>query len=207
VLNTLATYLYQHKQVVIPHVGSFKLRYQPAVLNFSDRIIYSPYYQIEYSYEEEVDISQIEYLSVATTLERNEVQEQLKALGQALKHKLAQSSFEWKGVGHFEQNDSSIQFRSFNTNLLAPVPAHKVIHEHAQHNVRVGEDHIQSGEAAERLRQQEPKKSMLMMWIWILIGLATAFIVFHLYNKGFKVSSSGSQYRVSYLQKAASRLT
>jgi hypothetical protein len=197
VLNTLTTYLFQHKKVVIPYVGSFQLRYQPAVLHFSDRVIYSPYYQIEHTNDEIVDDNQIEFICATTRLQQNEVQDQLLALGQALKNKLKQSPFEWKGVGRLEQNDSFILFKPLDSNLMISVPAHKVVHENAQHQVRVGEDHLQSGEAAERLQQPEVKRSKLMLWIWILIGLAIAFLAFYFYTRGMEVSTSGSQFKVS----------
>jgi hypothetical protein len=198
VLDILATYLFNNKQVSIPHVGTFEVQYRPAVLQFAEREIHAPAYDVIYSSDVNVKEEQMRFLSQMTNMDLEAIHEQLLQLGNVLKTRLAKHSFEWKGVGLLNASDNGIHFESQVNNPLKPVAAHKVIHENAQHNVRVGEQHLQSGEATERLHTPDTiKKSPLMLIVWLLIILAILFIGYHLYLNGFRISSSGSQQKLT----------
>jgi hypothetical protein len=57
---------------------------------------------------------------------------------------------------------------------------------------------MQSGEATDQLHSSDKvKRSPFMLIVWVLIILALFFIVYHFYVNGFRVSSSGSQQRLT----------
>lgn len=196
----LTTYLLQHKQVAIPHIGSFTARHQPATLDFANRLILPPAEEIVYEQDDMVTNQQRTYLSEALNISPDEVSRQLDSLGRQLKESLSQQAFEWRGIGRLESGASGIVFNSLYQNKLKPVEAHRVMRDGSSHAVTVGDKEIQSTEAAELLLQEESRKSYLMVIVWIIITLALLFIGYLFYTKGFSPLSSGSQDRFGYVQ-------
>lgn len=199
-LSTLTTYLLQHKQVVIPHIGSFTIKHQPATLDFASRLIQPPAEAVVYDHSDRVNDHQQTYLSEVLHVSAGEVSQQLETLGRQLKESLTQQSFEWRGIGRLELGASGIVFNSLFQNKLTPVEAHRVMREKVSHAVTIGDKEVQSHEAAELLQEEEPGKSYLMVIVWILIALALLFIGYLIYSKGFSPLSSGSQDRFGYIE-------
>lgn len=198
-LTTLTTYLLHHKQVAIPHIGSFELKRKPATLDFANRLILPPVEEIVYNQNDTVYEQQKAFLSEALNISAGEVSQKLDTLGQQLKEHVGQQSFEWRGIGRLEKGPSGLFFNSQFQTKLKPVEAHRVMRENASHAVTIGDKEMQSHEAAELL-QEETSRSYLMIIIWILIALALLFIGYLFYSKGFSPLSSGSQDRFGYLQ-------
>jgi hypothetical protein len=201
VLTTLTTYLLQHKQVVIPGIGSFELKHQPATLDFASRLILPPGEAVVYDQNDTVNDQQLAFLSEAMNMGVAEVNQQLQTLGRQLKQGLSQKAFEWGGIGRLEQGTSGIVFHSLLQNKLAPVEAHKVMRENATHTITVGDKEMQSHEAAGLLQEETPR-SYFMIIVWILIALALLFIGYLFYTKGFSPLSSGSQQKFGYIENA-----
>jgi hypothetical protein len=199
VLSTLTTFLLQHKQVAIPHIGSFELIHRPATLDFANRLILPPAEEIVYSKSDLVTERQKTYLSEVLNISAADVSQQLENLGHQLKESLGQQGFEWRGIGKLEQGGTGVVFNSLFKNKLAPVEAHKVMRENVSHSVTVGDREMQSHEAAELLQEEAPK-SYLMIIVWILIAMALLFIGYLFYTKGFSPLSSGSQQRFGFVQ-------
>lgn len=199
-LTTLTTYLLQHKQVTIPHIGSFIVKHQPATLEFASRLILPPAEEVVYDQNDTVTDQQKAFLSEVMNISAGEVSQRLETLGRQLKESLARQSFEWRGIGRLEQQGmSGIVFNSLFQNKLKPVEAHKVMRENVSHSVTIGDKEMQLHEAAELLQEETPK-SYLMVIVWILIALALLFIGYLFYTKGFSPLSSGSQDRFGYIQ-------
>jgi hypothetical protein len=198
VLDLLATYLFSNKQVSIPHIGTFEIKSSPAVLYFTEKEIHPPSYEVVYSSHVNLRDEQLHFLSTVTNNDVTSIHEQLIHLGDRLKNKIAKQKFEWQGVGRLNAFENEISFEPNAINQLTPVSAHKVIHQNAQHTVRRGEDQMQSGEATDQLHSSDKvKRSPFMLIVWVLIILALFFIVYHFYVNGFRVSSSGSQQRLT----------
>ena len=199
-LSTLTTYLLQHKQVAIPHIGSFTLKHRPATLDFASRLIQPPAEEIIYDQNDAVTDQQKSFLSEVMNAPSGEVSQQLETLGRQLKESLSQQSFEWRGVGRLELGASGIVFNSLLQNKLKPLEALRVTRENVSHAVTIGDKEVRSHEAAELL-QEETGKSYLMIIVWILIALALLFIAYLFYSKGFSPLSSGSQDRFGYVKQ------
>ncbi len=189
----LNAYLLQSKQVFIPSVGTFELRYQPATLNFAERIIEPPVHIIFYLKEGSISEHQLSYLVAQLGTEQEEAEKELSRFGQALKYKIAQSDFYWNGLGQLKWIDESIVFKPEQATVLAPVAAHKIIREGATHGVLVGETERHSSDTSYIGETKASSRSYAHIIGWILVLLAALLIGYQLYKNNFHPYSSGLQ--------------
>ena len=199
--DILTRYLHEYGQLYIPYIGSFEVVEQPARLEFADRLVHPPSFEIRYSEEGRLRDTQVEYLQEEWDTDGSAVEQRLQQFGRQLKDRLAGGSFTWPGLGilHYQQN--KVNFEGAPLVNLSPVEAHKVIREHAQHTVLIGEQEVQSGDAAGYIQGTARKRSVLVLVGWILLGLALLFLAYYFYKEGFRPESSGSR------QKAVAALT
>lgn len=192
-LELLARYLYQYKQLYIPGIGSFEVVEQPARLEYADRLIYPPSAEIRYSEEGSLKDTQLEYLEEELGTDRFAIEKKLQLFGQDLKQRLNGTPFDWPGLGTLNWRHNKIEFEPIAVSGLAPVEAHKVIRENAQHMVLIGEQEVRSGDVADYLHGTGPKRSVLVLIGWILLALAVLFLIYYFYKEGIKPESSGSR--------------
>jgi hypothetical protein len=193
VLELLAKYLYQYKQLYIPGIGSFEVVEQPARLEYADRLIYPPVAEIRYSEGGTLKDTQLEYLEDELGTDRFTIENKLQLFGQDLKQRLNGTPFEWPGLGILNCRQNKIVFQAAAVPGLAPVEAHKVIRENAQHMVLIGEQEVRSGDVAEYLNGASRKRSVFVLIGWVLLALAILFIIYYFYQEGLKPESSGSK--------------
>lgn len=192
-LELLAKYLYQYKQLYVPGIGSFEVVEQPARLEYADRLIYPPVAEIRYSEGGNLKDIQLEYLEEELGTDRYTIEKKLQLLGQDLKQRLNGTPFEWPGLGTLHYRHNKIGFQAAPVSGLAPVEAHKVIRENAQHMVLIGEQEVRSGDVPEYLHGTPPRRSVFVLIGWILLALAILFLIYYFYKEGFKPESSGSR--------------
>jgi len=191
VLSELTAYFIKNRKVYIPSIGSFKLVELPARLDFADRLIYAPTYQVIFFEKEELDEDQINFISENRSIDTNDAQQELVLLGQRIKHKIQQSPFSWKGVGGLEYLNDKFVFRPFEKAILLPVTANKVFRENAHHAVLVGEQEMQSNNMHEVQHITAKKLPAVILIAIIILILAILFIAFQFYNKGFITAAAG----------------
>jgi hypothetical protein len=191
VLELLARYLCQYKQLYIPGIGSFEMVDQPARLDYADRLIHPPVAEIRYSEGGTLRNTQLEYLEEELGTDRFAIEKKLQLFGQDLKQRLNGTPFEWPGLGTLNFRHNRIEFQPATVTGLAPVEAHKVIRENAQHMVLIGEQEVRSGDVPEYLHGTPPKRSVFVLVGWILLVLAILFLVYYFYKEGLKPESSG----------------
>lgn len=194
----LTNYLLHYRQVGIPEIGAFKMEQQHASMNMSERLIQPPAYTIQFNDSDFVSEHQLSVLAGKMNNDIKSVREQLAELGRNLNSHLQKESFLWKGLGELENVDNAIQFHPAPAlaSFLQPVPAERMLREHVQHTVLVGEKEVQTGEV---VVEELPKRkwSPVMIIAWILVVLSIAFIGFYFYQKGLKPSSSGNQMKIN----------
>ena len=196
-LELLAKYLYQYKQLYIPGIGSFEVVDQPARLEYADRLIYPPVAEIRYSEGGALSDTQMEYLEEELGTDRFAIEKKLQLFGQDLKQRLNGTPFEWPGLGTLNFRHNRVEFHPATVTGLAPVEAHKVIRENAQHMVLIGEQEVRSGDVPEYLHGTSPKRSVFVLVGWILLALAILFLVYYFYKEGLKPESSGSRVKAA----------
>ena len=131
----LAKYLHQYKQLHVPGIGNFEVVEQPARLEYADRLIYPPVFEIRHSEGGVLNQTQIEYLKEELEADQYIVEKKLEQFGQSLKQKLGDTPFNWPGLGTLNLRQNRLQFQTASIGNLSPVGAHKVIRENAQHTV------------------------------------------------------------------------
>lgn len=196
VLSSLTSYLFYSKQVFIPHIGRFELRYIPARLDFTNRMIHPPGTEVFFSEDGSLQQEQLSFLGERLGINKYLLEEKLKAFGHTLKEDISRSAFNWNGFGELEFVNNKIIFHPNKHQVLKAVPANRVIRRKAQHAVRVGEKEMHSGDTSyidDAHATSTPQKLTIE---WIVALLAIAFIVFYLYRAGFSPVASGSQQRV-----------
>jgi hypothetical protein len=200
VLQQLTDYLLHFRRISIPELGTIELVQQPATLDIANKLIYPPYYKAVFSEKQDGAVHQMLYLQ-ATMGTDAAVAEKLRLLGTEMKRKMQQQSFTWTGIGTFEYNADKINFRPQElSSLLQPVPAHKVLREHVQHSVLVGDQMVLSDGTVEQHAAAKRARDLTITIGWIVALLAMAFIVYYLYQHGFIPEASGLDQQVE--QKA-----
>ncbi len=199
-LSLLTSYLISSKRVCIPQVGTFELRYQPASLNFADRLIYAPATQVVFMEEDEVPQEQLNFLGFELGTDLKLTEASLTHFGKRLKKGLAKNSFNWVGFGELKWENEALVFEPAHAAQLPPVAANKIIRENAHHGVLVGEKEMHSSDTSYINEQEKSHRSYAVLTGWIIALLALAFIIYWLYNANFHPFSTGLQ------QKALSLL-
>jgi hypothetical protein len=193
VFEILTRYLHQNGQLYIPYIGSFEVVEQSARLEFAERLLYPPAFEVRYSEEGHLHDTQVDYLREEWETDSTTADMRLQQFGRQLKEQLGRGSLTWPGLGILQYRQNRIAFEATPLVTLTPVEAHKVIREHAQHTVLIGEQEVQSGDVAGYIHDSARKRSVLVIIGWILLGLAILFLVYYFYKEGFNPESSGSR--------------
>lgn len=191
--DILTRYLHQYGQLYIPYIGSFEVVEQPARLEFAERLLYPPAFEIRYSEEGSLPDIQMEYLQGELDADGATVEKRLQQFGRQLKERLSGGSFTWPGLGILHYRQNKVGFEGAPLVNLPPVEAHKIIRENAQHTVLIGEQEVQSGDVPGYIQGATRKRSVLVIIGWVLLGLALLFLAYYFYKEGFNPESSGSR--------------
>jgi hypothetical protein len=203
----LYQYLILHKQVALPGIGTVQLERAPADIDFVNKMANPPRYSISLHHGQVNSSTHIyHWLSSSLGISEQDAITQLSSLAATLKEKvLTGEKVEWSGVGTFSKGMAGeIRFDTAVKDLAAgqPVPALKVIREHAEHSVLVGEQEKTSSEMTGMLTP--PVQRRFPWWGIALTAvlLAIVFIVIYFSSKGVTVASTGNQQKVVPQQAA-----
>ena len=194
-LQALTDYLVLNKYVTIPSVGAFSIKYQPAVLDFPNRLIHPLNYLVEYQGQASVSHEQLAYLSRIENRRESELSNDLENFGKDLKRAIERQPFNWKGIGTIEYRNGNIFFISRIQPPLQPVLANKVIHENASHSIRRGEQEFSSHDVQNNL-ENDNKRSVAKIILWVIVAVLILLVLLHFFQNGFDISSTGSNTRL-----------
>ena len=191
--SLLTKYLLFYKRVSIPDIGSFVIVQQPATLNFVDRQLLPPVYKIVFDEKVAEDDGLIHFIGADTDIEPGAARHKLAQFGSALKSKLQEAPFIWKGIGKLEYADGIVFHADTPAATLSPVAAHRIIRENSNHTVLVGEQEMQSTsiEAARQEPAVKKRQPANIIIGWLLLTAAAAFIVFYCYSQNNILQSTG----------------
>lgn len=191
--NLLTKYLLQYKKVSLPSVGTIRLLQQPAQFNVADKTILPPFYTVEVHVEDAVSEHQLNFLSLHASEEKESVRQSLEELGLKLKEKIEGEGFFWRGIGVVRRGmDTATKIPNQG---LEPVVAERLIRQDAEHRMLVGNQHLTSTQIA-GLRDEPAVKSQSSMLIiigWIILLLSVAYIIYVLWQGGFRMQATGSK--------------
>ncbi|MFI5133023.1 MAG: hypothetical protein ACHQEB_01740 [Chitinophagales bacterium] len=199
--DELYQFLIQHKQLDVPGVGTFLLQRKPAEADFINKCIYPPAYTVALQQGVSSPSKEIfAWLSAALNISDREAIVRFNDFAFDLKKQIAGGSeIKWSGVGTLVSGQGGeIKFSplSAEARIEQPVPAKKMIREHAEHMIMVGEKERTSVEMTELLNK--PAKKISYWWAYSMtVGiLAMLFIGWYFSENGMKASSTANQQKL-----------
>jgi len=131
--------------VSIPGLGALSLKRIPAVNDFSSKQLLPPAQVLKYTANINPSSGeQSNYIARLSGLNKEQVDNELKILGEELKSRLmAERKLEWMDVGSFSVSDEGeIGFvpKTVTTEFFAPVHYVHVLRADAEHTIKVGEE-------------------------------------------------------------------
>ena len=197
----LYQYLILHKQLNIPGIGTFLLERKPADIDFVNKIVNPPAFTVALHHGNATPSKKVfNWLADSLNISERDALIRFNDFALDLKNRiLTGDKLQWNGIGTLSKGMAGeIRFEASLKDMEAgtPVPAIKVIREHAEHTVRVGEQEKTSSEMIEMLAPSEEKKTY--WWGIALIAGLLAFIFIALYfsSKGLNTSSAGNQQKL-----------
>ena len=195
----LNRYLFLHKSIPIPGLGTICMESQAAVIDASTRTIHPPVYRFRFDkFSDSPDKDLFAYLSAQQKISDYEALRQYNDFAYSLRDRLNYfREAPWEGLGILKKDDmGDIHFESsiLNPFFLQPVPAEKVVRTNAKHMLLVGDRERSSREMSDWFAE-EPVHGNRLWWLVALVGgiAAALIIIFHFSSKGWNTESTGNQ--------------
>jgi hypothetical protein len=195
----LNRYLFLHKSIPIPGLGTICMESQAATIDASTRTIHPPVYRFRFDkFSDSPDKDLFAYLSAQQKISDYEALRQYNDFAYSLRDRLNYfREAPWEGLGILKKDDmGDIHFESsiLNPSFLQPVPAEKVVRTNAKHMLLVGDRECSSREMSDWFAE-EPIHGNRLWWLVALIGgiAAALIILIHFSSSGWNVESTGNQ--------------
>jgi hypothetical protein len=196
-VQVLNAYLYQHRSLSIPGLGTIYLETFPANVEVADRTMLSPVYRFRFDkYFDAPDKEFFSFLATQASLLDFEAIKWYNEFALDLRNRIrAEDEVRWEGVGVLRKNGSGdILLESVDAPAFSqqPVPAMRVNRQDAQHTLLVGDRERTSGEMNEWRKEEGSRRAKFPWWIIaVILGvLGLAFLAWYFYTHGF---STGNQ--------------
>lgn len=195
--QVLNAYLFQHRSISIPGLGTIYLETMPANVDVAERTMQPPVYQFRFDkYFDAPDKEFFAFVAAQRNILDYEAIKWYNEFSFELRNRIrAEEQVSWEGVGVLKKDGSGgVLFEPVPTTMgfLQPVPAMRVSRQDAQHSLVVGDRERTSGEMNEWLQDHARRRRRLSWWV-IAIVLAVAalgVLGWYFYAHGF---STGSQ--------------
>jgi hypothetical protein len=191
-------YLILYRQMSLPGMGTVCLEQTPAKLDFTNKQILPPsfFFKLDGS-QEKTDTKFREWIAASFDVSEWEAIKSLNEFSFALKEKIAaEGKAVWENVGSFSRDErGNLVLESITVDLKGeqPVPAEKVIREHAEHVLLVGGQEKSSLEMEAFFTTEKAKADYAWLVALILTALSVLFAGWHLSGKGFTTTATGNQ--------------
>lgn len=188
----LYKYLILNKKASVPGIGVFFIERKPAKLDFTNKVFIAPAIQINFKLQTSVDDNRMyAFISREQKIDVSEAVSRYYSFANNLKEKLAEhKTAELPGMGVLSQNaEGGLFFRAASqiNNYFPPAAAERVLREHLEHNVLVGDNNRTNTQMKEMLVEDVPQPSHAKDHWWIfaialgIIGIAT-IVYYYLHN-------------------------
>jgi hypothetical protein len=204
--DVLNKYLFQHKSISIPGLGSLVAETIPAITDFANKQLLPV--RIKFRFDKYFDSPDREffmYLAGHKNIADFEAIKWYNEFAYELRNKIRNDDgAKWEGVGTFKQEaGGDIVFEPFPSSyeLYAPVSAERVIRTDARHSILVGDKEKTNYEMAELL-SDDVHVEKESWWIYAIILAAIALIVlfFYFFRSDMKWGTMGNQQPVKTSQ-------
>jgi hypothetical protein len=195
--EVLNAYLFQHRSISIPGLGTIYLETLPSDVDVADRTMLPPTYRFRFDkYFDAPDKEFFSYLATHRNILDYEAIKWYNEFSFELRNRIrAEDQVSWDGVGILRKDGSgNVLFESVRAPafFLQPTPAVRVNRLDAQHTLLVGDRERTSGEMNEWLQEEGTGKRRLSWWVIALILAVAGLAVlgWHFYSHGW---STGNQ--------------
>jgi hypothetical protein len=190
--QVLNAYLFQHRSISIPGLGTIYLETFPASVDVADRTMLPPAYRFRFDkYFDAPDKEFFSYLAAQGNMLDFEAIKWYSEFSFDLRNRIRnENEVSWKGVGILKKDGAgSILFESVPAPSFfqQPTPAMRVNRQDAQHTLLVGDRERTSGEMNEWLHDEEVQRRKFPWWIIavILAVLGLSVLGWHFYFHGW----------------------
>jgi len=195
----LYQYLIHYKKLPVPGIGTFLLDKKPASVDFPNRLLYPPVYEV--GLQSIVQPPSRNFFSWLGTVlqvpERTAVIRFNDFVYELRQQVSAGNSIHWVGVGNISKGFAGeVKFIPDSIVSEQPVKAEKVIREKAEHMVRVGEDERTSVEMEAMLSKTVEKRSYWWVTAAVIALLAIMFIGWYFSEYGVSVMSTANTKKI-----------
>jgi|SRR5579859_2380180 len=198
--QVLNAYLFQHRSISIPGLGTIYLETLPANVDVADRTILPPVYHFRFDkYFDAPDRDFFSYVAAQRNILDYEAIKWYNEFAFELRNRIrTEPEVSWDGVGVLKKDESgNILFESVQDNgiFMAPTPALRVNRQHAQHTILVGDQERTNVEMNEWLHEEIDERRKKPWWVIALILgiLALAVLAWHFISNGW---SFGNQIKL-----------
>jgi hypothetical protein len=194
--EVLNAYLFQHRSISIPGLGTIYLDTHPASVDVADRTMLPPVYQFRFDrYFDQPDREFFAYIAAQRNVLDYEAIKWYNEFSFELRNRIRnEDRVSWDGVGVLRKDDSgNVDFESAPSVLafMQPTPAIRVNRQDAQHTLLVGDRERTSGEMNEWLQEDAVRRRSVAWWMIAVIlgGLCLVALCWYFYTHGFSIAN------------------
>ena len=198
--SILNNYLFQHKSISVPGLGTIYLEKLPAELDASGKNILPPAYHFRFDkYFDAPDKDFFLHLAAEKKIADYEAIKWYNEFSYELRNKIRhEEKAEWEGVGILKKDDEgNIVFESTTgtPSFLQPVPVEYVNHNGQKNYSAITNNGAQTSSSEEVVYPEEFAEKKRSWWVYPLIAAAVAIavLIFHFSTNGWKMESTSNQ--------------
>ncbi|MEP7278983.1 MAG: hypothetical protein ABI813_10095 [Bacteroidota bacterium] len=200
--QVLTKYLFQHKSISVPGLGSLVAESIPAMADFANRQLLPV--QTRFRFDKYFDVPDKHfflYLSREKNIPDFEAIRWYNEFAADLCNRIRQEEdAEWKGVGVFKKDfGGEVFFEPYAPpyEFFPAVKAERIIHADARHSILVGDKEKTNYEMTELLNDEVYiEKESWWIYALILAAIGLSLLFFHLYRNNMRWGVTGNQQRI-----------
>ena len=198
----LNKYLFQHKSISIPGLGSLVAETIPAVSDFANKQLLPV--QLKFRFDKYFDLPDRDfftYLAHKKNIPDFEAIKWYNEFAAALRNKIrTEEEAVWDGVGVFRQDfGGEVVFvpNAAQFELYPAVKAERIIRADAKHSILVGDKEKTNYEMTELLGDETyVEKESWWIYALILAAICLSVLFFHLYSNNMRWGVTGNQQKI-----------
>jgi hypothetical protein len=195
-LQVLNAYLFQHRSISIPGLGTIYLETFPANADVAERTILPPAYR--FRFDKYFDAPEKEFFAFLAAQGKMLDFEAIKWYNEFsfdLRNRIRnEEAVPWEGVGVLKKDGSGnilLESATAPAFSVQPVPAMRVNRQDAVHTLLVGDRERTSGEMNEWLHEEEATRKRFPWWViaLILAVIGLTILGWHFYTHGWSTAN------------------
>ena|SRR5882724_10055693 len=194
--QVLNAYLFQHRSISIPGLGTIYMETFPASADVADRTIHAPLYKFRFDkYFDAPDREFFSYLAVQKNILDFEAIKWYNEFSSELRSRIrTEEQVSWDGVGILKKDAAgNMLFESVADNglFMTPAPAMRVNRHNASHTLLVGDQEKTNFEMNEWLSEEAESRRDRTWWIIAIVlgAIALGILAWQFYSSGWSIGN------------------